>query len=425
MRKITVIFVTTFTLFLLGGCTDKKVKQPESLADKMPRAKQASATAPHENDAPDILVPFKVIEHEITSNMGDEMTFKVVQETDDQIIVEPVSGYYNEYLSSERMVLNPYPYDGPWCDLLNYPQMEFFITNNLDLPLDIQSMDIIVDESKADPLPYLYVYQDGAMANGIIIWNEAWEDWGTISFDYKILKKGESFKGNYDRNLKIPYFQDYMIVDFYNDLRQMGYKSSIVAGISSIDEDLRVDWKRANYKICGHGCDYTHLTMPYIFDWEEVSKEYSLTEIFEPFEFATTEESGLISACGFARFYGKLSFEKSDFVKEIEGLIYLTPPSNGGAEMDLEEQFDVLLKDRGMNYTVSKPYSTTILPGKSERVRLTFKSSKSAFHSFYLDFKNNNGLSIRSKKVILHLLNGRHSSMQPEVISRCQSEELM
>ena len=423
MRKIFTIIGTTVIMFLLGGCAGKKEKHPESLEEKGIPEEQSIGSS--DNDAPDLLVPIKVIEHEITSGMGDEMTFKAVQETDEQIIVEPISDYYNEYTSSERMLLDPYPNDGPWCDLLNYPQIEFYITNNLDVTLDIQSLDIMVDESKADPLPYLYVYQDGELANGIIIWNEAWEDWGAISFDYKILKKGESFDGYYDRNLKIPYFEDYMIVDFYNDLKQMGYKPGIVAGLSSRDEykDWIVDWEKIGYKICGHGSDYAHLWMPYLFNWEEMAQEYSLSDLFEPFEFATKEESGLIEACGFARFYGKLSFEKSDFIKEIEGLIYLTPPSNGGAGMDLDEQFDVFLKDQGVNYIVSKPYSTTIMPGKSERVRLTFKSARSAIHGFQLDFKNNNGLSIKSKKVLLHLLNGRHSSMQPVVLRRFQSED--
>ena len=412
------LFLPALALLMLCGCTENKAP---NILTAPATALQEAASAQTQDGLPDILVPARVMEEDIQNSSADAMTFRLQKESDDLIQIEPTSGYYNSYISPNRMVLNPYPYDGPWCDFLNYPQMEFTITNNQDAPLAIQSLDIQVEESKADTLPYLYLYQDGEVANAFLIWNEAWEDWGEISLDYKILKKNEAFDGHYDRNLRIPYFKDFMVVDLYQDLQNMGYKADMVKRISPPEDNLQ--WLKKEYQICGHGCDYDHLAMPYLFDWEELSQTHSLNDLFWPFEFATSEQAGLISACGFARLMGKISFEKSTFTKEFAALIYLSRPSNGGAEMELSEQFDVLLRDKGENYSVRKPYSATIMPGESERIRLTFKSQRSAIHQFRLVFNNENGLSVKSKKVSLHLLNGRHSSMQPEILGLFKNEE--
>ena len=210
-----------------------------------------------------------------------------------------------------------------------------------------------------------------------------------------------------------------MAVDFHQDLLDMGYNAGTVKKCPGHYNDLA--WLKEKYLICGNKCDPGHLDMPFLDDQEKQTRKQSLTKLFWPFEFERTDNRW-IGVCGFARFVAKLSFDKSPFSKEISGVIYLTPPSGGEidqepgeeAMMVVSEYFDVLLRDKGENYSVRKPYSATIMPGESERISLAFKSQRSAIHQFRLVFNNENGLSIKSKKIRLRLINGRHSSAQSQ-----------
>lgn len=363
-------------------------------------------------DKTDLLVATKVVTEDISYGSSDNMTFYLKDETNDDISIWPTSGYFDEYISKERMELNYYPYDGNWCDNLDYPTLNFYITNNSGLTLSINSLNITVEKSEPDEFPYLYLYQDGDFSNSIFIWNESWGDWGNITFDYKILKKGEVFEGKYDKKLTIPYFKDFMIIDFYNDLKDMGYNPAPY-GCSTPEESELLSLLQKKYMISGNGCNYSHLFMPSIYLWDD-ENVIDYNAYFTPFEFSG--DGDFIGACGFARFYGKLSFSESDFTKDIKGIIYLSPPHNGGAEMELKEKFDILLKTDGRDYNVRKPYVASIAPGESEMIQLTFRCPRSATHRFYLDIENENGLKIRSKNINLYLLNGRHSTMQPEIL---------
>ena len=118
----------------------------------------------------DISVEAKVVSHDITSSSGDDMTYLLKEESDGEIVIEPTSGYFDKYVSKDRMELGV-ENEGGWCDYLNYPQVEFFITNNSDEILNVSSLKVMVEKSKPDKLPYLFLYQDEDYANSIFIWN--------------------------------------------------------------------------------------------------------------------------------------------------------------------------------------------------------------------------------------------------------------
>ena len=363
----------------------------------------------------DISVDAKVVSKDIASSAGDEMTYVLKEESDEILVISPTSGYFDKYVSKDRMELG-IANEGAWCDDLNYPQIEFYITNNSKENLNVSSLKVLVEKSKPDTLPYLFLFQNEDYANSIFIWNEAWSDWEDIIFDYVILRKGESFEGSYDRRLTIPYFKDRMIVDFYNDLTDMGYHP--VSESVAEDQYTDISWMPQKYKISGNGCDYSHLNMPYINGNDASFDVRKASELFHPFEFSAiqNEDGFVFQAFGFARFYGRLSFTGSDFTKEIKGCIYLSPPGTGGAEMELDEEYDVLLKYDEDNYVINKPYIASIAPGEAERLMLTFKCPRSSKHKFHLKIENENGLDIRSKDIDLYLLNGRHSTKQPEIL---------
>lgn len=370
----------------------------------------------------DISVETKFIPHEITSSAGDGMTYVLKEESDGKLVISPTSGYFDKYVSKDRMELG-IANEGEWCDDLNYPQIEIVITNNSKEILNVNSLKVMVDRSKPDNLPYLFIFQNEDISNSIFIWNEAWFDWGNIIFDYAILRKGESFGGSYDRRLTLPYFKDYLVIDFYNDLIDMGYRPAF----DNQYEDRDISWIKQKYMICGNGSDFSHLNLPFFDVHDELFDAKDAVDLFYPFEFSTIEDSdgSVRQAFGFALFYGRLSFTKSDFTKEIKGVIFLSPPGIGGAEMELNEEYDVLLKYDEDNYIIDKPYITSIAPGEAERIRLTLKCPKSSKHRFFLKIENENGLDIRSKDIDLYLLNGRHSTKQPETLKKYPPLDVM
>ena len=363
------------------------------------------------------LIDLLVTTHVASSEYAD-MSFVKTNESEDVINIEPSSDYYNRYRSSERMELQSEPNDGWFCDDLEYPHIEYIITNNTEEPISINSIKTIVEKSSDDQFPYLFIYQDGEYSNCLFFWNESWTDWGTMTFDYSILEKDESFNGQYDKTLSIPFFTDYMVVDFYNDLIEKGYDPEPLNEVYFELDDNQYHWFKNTFKICGKGCDYSHLFMPSLYIAEEEIDATSYSDLFYPFEYGN-----LMSMCGYARFYGKISFSNSDFTKEIKGLIYLTPPGNGGADLELSEEFDIILKNNAEDYEISKPYVTVIAPHEAERISLTYKCSRSARHDFYVSIENENGLNIRSKNISLYLLNGRHSTKQPEIINMYEPHE--
>lgn len=335
-----------------------------------------------------ILVPMKLISKD----------FRISRETDTLISIEPCTPYYKKWMSANRMELDVLSELG-YCDDLDYPVLDFYIVNNSDKSIDITSLDFIVNRSTIDQLPYIYICHNGyytnmnpehadkqvAYYNRLIMRNESWSNWGKMNLDYKILKRGESFDGKYNRRKVIPHFEDEYLVDFTSDFVEMG------------------------------------LDMKYLFE-HQYSQEYAEMEVFSlrehslqevlrilyPFEVEEDEDM----VYGFARIYGKISFTKSNFTKQFNGVIYITPPGGGAAD-GYDDIFDVELKYEGSNYKYSYPYTTVLHPGDHERVKLKIKCPRSSNHRFFISINNDNGLVMRTKNIQMHYLNGRHSTKQP------------
>ena len=309
-------------------------------------------------------------------------SFTIESETDDEIVIGPCTPYYKEWMSNDRIELKSEPVLG-YCDSIDYPIIDVYLTNNTDHAIVFNSLDFIVREIVIDDIPYIYLFDTQSRgeelgSNRILMKNESWSDWGVMHFDYSIMKRGESFDGTYKNRKDIPYFDDEYLVDFTQDLVGMGLDMSFL---------YENDW-----------CPF------------EVG-DYSVEEllnIFYPFEI----EEAVYEYFVFARIYGKISFTKSNFTKEFYGPIYITP-FGGGAADDFDDIFDVELDYDRRDYTVRFPYSTTLKPGDNESVRLTLKCPRSSNHKFYISINNDNGLTMRTKDVKMHYLNGRHSTKQP------------
>ena len=324
--------------------------------------------------------------------------FCVSKETDSVITIEPCTPYYKKWMSANRMELDVLS-DLGYCDDLDYPVLDFYIVNNSDKAIDITSLDFIVNQSTIDQLPYIYICHNGyyrnmdpdnddkqvAYYNRLIMRNESWSNWGKMNLDYKILKRGESFDGKYNRRKVIPYFEDEYLVDFTSDFVEMGL-------------DMKYLFE--------HQYDQEYDGMDAF--WLREHSLQEIVKIFYPFEVEERDEM----ACGFARIYGKISFTKSNFTKQFNGVIYITPPGGGAAD-GYDDIFDVELKYEGCNYKYSYPYTTVLYPGDHERVKLKIKCPRSSNHRFFISINNDNGLMMRTKDIQMHYLNGRHSTMQP------------
>lgn len=371
------------------------------------------------------LVP---VEDEYRADLGTDspnayMYFKVSNETKDLLEIEPISNYYNKYKSDKPMVL----WDDGWKDLrassdeLTYPSFDFVLSNTTDAPINVNSLTLDVEESKIDTFPYLWIFEQCGNANSITIVNESWYNWGKIYFSYSILKKGEKFNGKYKKKITIPYFKDKVYVDFLSDLIEMGLKrteidNAILQYGCNLEDELKERMICEASFVVGRNASIDHIVKG---EGGLEPESINFAELFYPFEFTMDEG---ISPFGFARVHGKIEFENSKFSKEFDGRIYLNPPGYGGAYSELSDEFNIELKSSGNNYELDVPYSCILSPGEIKRVRFTIKCSRSTNHKFKVRANNSTGLNILSKKIKLHLINGRHSTKQPEILDLYQPQ---
>lgn len=365
------------------------------------------------------LVPLK---NEYGTEVGNDspdafMYFKVTEETEDLLEIEPNSSYYNMYKSNKTMIL----WNDGWKDFseasdeLTYPSFDFVLTNTTDETINVNSLTLEVEDSKIDTFPYLWIFEECGHTNSITIWNESWYDWGEMYLSYSILKKGENFNGKFNKKIIIPYFKEKVYVDFLSDLIEMGLKEkeidNAIQEYGYNDEVELKEWiGKVDPYVVGRNASAAHIVKcPGGIEPESTN----MAELFYPFEFTLDEG---ISPYGFARINGKIEFENSTFSKEFSGRIYLNPPGYGGASNELSDEFDIELRTNGCNYELDVPYSCTLNPGEIKRVRFSIKCSKSTNHRFKVIANNSTGLQIKSKEIRLHLINSRHSTKQPEII---------
>lgn len=365
------------------------------------------------------LVPLKnEYDNEAGTDSPDAfMYFKVSQDTENILEIEPNSSYYNMYTSNKTMIL----WDDCWKDMpdvsdeLTYPSFDFVLSNTTDASINVSSLTLEIEDSKIDKFPYLWIFEECGNANSITIWNESWYDWGKMYLSYSILKKGERFNGKYKKMITIPYFKDKVYVDFLSDLVEMGLKkdeidNSIHKYGYSDENELKARISYATPYVVGRNASASHIVKS---EGGIEPETINMAELFYPFEFTLDEG---INPYGFARINGKLEFENSTFSKEFSGRIFLNPSGYGGAANELSDEFDIELKTNGSNYELDVPYSCTLNPGGIKSVRFSIKCAKSTNHKFKVRANNSTGLDIKSKEIRLHLINSRHSTKQPEII---------
>lgn len=399
-------FTVVLSFFLLCSCSSHS----EQKTDKITEGSQPAAEGANADKRPDILVPTKM-EAMGKNEDNNPMSFAVIEETEDLITIEPTSWYYNDYCSRTRLkVPNTSVFEHGVSDYLHYPRMSFYIENNTEEPLTISSLDICVAESAEDPFPYLLLLEDPAINSSLQIWNEAWSDWGQMNLSYSLLKRGEPFNGKYERQITIPYFEDKVCVDFYEDAVGKGW-NDISSHCVRYDED-ETPINESKCKVVGRNCSTSHLKIGLLPAETTAQDADKLSYPFEYGSVSDMHEDGDFYI--FARVYGHISFTKSEFTKDFQAVVYLTSPWQGGAGLGVSDNFDVQLKPIGKDYKVSFPYSTTIAPNRSEKIQLVLKCPKSAIHHFSVVFNNENDLNIRTKNISFHYINSRHSTKQRE-----------
>lgn len=340
-----------------------------------------------EADKIDVPISVKIVSEKKSEQ--SELTFRCMEENDNIIIVEPTSPYYDRYISDSRMDIPMEAFvEGMPTEWNEYPQFEYYIVNNTQQTISINGLEIEVDNSQLDPFPYLRILTEEAYSNCLTLVNDSWTNWGNITLNYKILKRGETFDGVYEKKKNIPYFQELKRIDFISDLEEMGYDNQ------SVKQLWEEDYSEP---------DENHV-LAYITD-KDLDK---CAEMFFPFEIG--KKNNWSDYVGFARIYGELIFEDSEHKILFNGKLSLSTSGGFGAAMEEDDAFDVQLLENSQNYTKTFPYITSIESGGSERVGLTFMCPKSSNHTFRLKAINENGLIIQSKTIQLHLLNPKHSS---------------
>ena len=128
----------------------------------------------------------------------------------------------------------------------------------------------------------MYIATEEAYSNQLAIANESWKDWGSATLRYKILRKGESFDGNYDKSTTINYKDGIQRIDFTDDLINMGYDYFLLAE-----------------NVMSEGGNYINLNI----DDENLE---NCKDYFNPFEIGSIYGN---SYGGFARIHASLKFE--------------------------------------------------------------------------------------------------------------------
>lgn len=334
----------------------------------------------------DIPIDIKVLRENSDDPEGKYVHFYISKEDDNEIFIDPSSQYYDQYISGKNFSISEEAYVNEGTEFCEFLTMEYYIVNNTTNSLNINGLDIVVEKSEIDRFPYLYLATEAAHSNTLALVNESWYNWKNATLKYKILKKGQTFDGNYDKEKRIEYFEDIKRIDFLPDLIEKGYDYDAVVNAQRDDE-------------YGHDNNYIYLDIN--------NDNFSDFEnLFDPFEIGIDHFKDYY---GFVRIEGELSFPENDLKVPFSGKIQLSTSAGFGGALDINDEFDIQLQTEGQNYVKHFPYITTIEAGGSERVKLTFKSSKSSNHILTLKAINDNGLTIESKKIYFHFLQPKHS----------------
>lgn len=316
--------------------------------------------------------------------------YEITFETEKDIYIDINSGYYKRYTSGTRFKTEKLAVFEK-SENVEYLTVCLDVVNNTNERVSVQELDLNIIESKPDTIPLIYICTTEDQSNSIYFVNESWFDWTGFTFSYSLLKNGEPFNGHYRNSRHIPYFSSYTIINLLPDMKSMGY-----------DFDGLIESLHAPY--------YAYVTNDEASSDEEINYvQFSITEDDEDFLYFQNKFSpfGLKKDhfgeyVGFATLYGSVKFDDVDFEVDFIAEISLSTSAGFGAVSYENDRFDVKLKSSGSDYMLRYPYTTVIEPYGAEMIKLSVVADKSSSHKFYVDIKNDNGLSIRSKDIYFH-----------------------
>lgn len=401
VRFVPLCFITAFSLVFMS-CGNSQKKSNTS-ADNQEEAAIVKINDMAGNAEETVDIPIAVNLSNYTQEWHDMyLSFKITNEDDNNIYIDATSPYYDNYVSKKRFET----YCPAWVDEIGnmeYLMLDLDIVNNTTNCLDIQELDIRVETSKLDSLPYVYVVTESSKCNTISFYNASWFDWKGFTFSYSIIKKGEKFDGIYKFEKHIEYFDNFKTVDLLPDLMSLGYDFKKMCRIVYGD-NFRLDeyTKRCNISIIdrefGIGKDYE--TICYISEEQEVFRPFD-AEVYDDYESSKTYR-------GVANLFGRIRFDINGEEVLFKSKVSLSDGCEYGAASNEDDHFDVSLKTMSNDYVLRYPYTTVIEPYGAERVSLVVKAEKSSNHVFYIDAKNENELNIRSKDIRIHYMSPKN-----------------
>lgn len=314
--------------------------------------------------------------------------YEITCETDNDIYIDINSRYYKQYTSRTRFKVDQLVFFDN-SENVEYLTMCLDVVNNTSERLSIKELNIIVDESKPDSIPIIYICTEAAQSNSIRFVNESWFNWKGFTFSYSILKNGESFNGHYTQSRHIPYFDSDVIINLLPDMILMGYD------FDGLMESIKTRDLYAN----DYNDDSDYRTCVMLNITEEDDDFCDFQGRFKPFGL---KKGNFGEYVGVATLYGSIKFDNIDFKVEFIAEISLSTPDGFGALSYANDEFNVKLKSLGNDYTLKYPYVTVIEPYGTEMIKLTMIADKSSLHKFHVDIKNDNGLKVKSKEVHFH-----------------------
>lgn len=370
------LFAIYMLLLSLNGCS--KADNKNSSDDKDTTVVDDTTELINKNANIDI----KLI-HPESLEYGEPMRY-TQKETSEGIFITPHSRNLDGIYSGKRFhiprVCSFIADDGFEC--VEFLSFDTYIENNSDIPISLDELYLAVENSKTDEKPYLYLGTTEDVSNSMIIVNGSWVDYGNLTLEYKLLKKGETFKNKYDFKRIYPKFNDHIVINFTDDLVKLGYNW---------------DYIKQNYCSSENNQEYVDAI------WKETQRD-DPNSIYYPFEWTSNEW-----VCeGFCRIYGRITFSKTDQIIEFKGELSLSTEGGFGAMFEYDDSFNVKLKPDGQKYTVSLPYITTIQPNDAERVKFVIRCDKSSNHKFSIRAKDSNGNIYSSKDIDLHYMMPKH-----------------
>ena len=385
---ILLMSITTFFLCACGNASLKKSYNEEANNEASVLSENVIVTT----DDNDVDIPISVNlahteDEELKQYNASE--YNITKETDEDIYIDINSKYYKNYLSGKRFKV-PRP-NILFTEDFEFLTLELDIVNNTNSTLDINELDLLVDESKEDRLPFIFIRTSNDLSNSISFINGSWFNWEGFTFSYKILRKGESFDGTYKKSMHIPYFEKQKTIDLLPDMKEMGYDfDEIVKCIKQDNEEHGWNFEPVEY--CEDG-----YCLGFGISKDDENLGYFQRK-FEPFELIVNEDDEID---GIARLYGTVQFDNSDTKVDFSADISLFG-RDFGAGSYVNDKFDVKLRSQGNNYTLRYPYTTVIEPYGTELVKLTVRADKSSSHKFNVILKNGNDLMIKSKTIHFH-----------------------